>query len=176
MREQLAWPPQFPPVETWATVPPGESSSPIVGRLEQPTVFRFIGRAGPAGTSVAQTLLCAFDPAVLAPLWIGLRGSDQRLTVTLALEPRRSPHYWIGPTLTAGEPFDFQLLIHPGMGPGGIACRIGPEPTWSSLVGISAWGPERLGWPSRRSVGHAQAGPDDQRFQGTALSVAAVTG
>ena len=47
-------------------------------------------------------------------------GREQRLTVILGPEPRRSPHYWIGPPVAPDTGFDFQLLIHAGMGPGGI--------------------------------------------------------
>jgi hypothetical protein len=160
VRERLSWP--LPEPEQW-------QAAPITGNTEI-IAFRFTGRAAPAGTAAAQTLLSAFEPGVQARLWIGLRGLDQKLAVTIAPRPGRSPHYWFGPTLTPGETFDFQLMLHPGMGPGGILHRVtGGE--WSSLNGASAWGAERLTWQERSSVGHAQNGPDDQVFQGADLDV-----
>lgn len=54
--------------------------------------------------------------------------------------------------------FSVQLLIHTGMGPGGIFCRFGQETHWSSLAAASAWGAERLCWPARWSIGHDRNG------------------
>jgi hypothetical protein len=138
--------------------------------------FRFAGHAAAAGTSGVQTLLAAFDPGVLAPLWIGLRGGDQRLTVTIGPIPRRSPHYWVGPAVPAGQPFDIHLLLHTSMGAGGIMCRAGSDTAWSSLESASAWGVERLDWPSQWSVGHGQAGTDDAPFKGSDLVVSTSVG
>ena len=116
-----------------------------------------------------QTLLSAFRPGVQAPLWIGLRGPEQKLTVVIGPEARRSPHYWHGPSLAADASFDMRLLIHTGMGPGGIMYRHGQDERWSSLEAASAWGSERLDWPERWSVGHAQGGSGDRVFRGSAL-------
>jgi hypothetical protein len=157
---------------------PGVHEAPVEGRLEAGAMiaFRFTGHAAPCGTSGVQTLLAAFDLGVLAPLWIGLRGRDQRLTVTMGPIPRRSPHYWLGPNLRAREPFDIQLLLHTGMGPGGIMCRSGSDAAWSSLESASAWGVERRDWPSLWSVGHGQAGTDDAPFKGSDLVVSTSVG
>jgi hypothetical protein len=111
------------------------------------------------------------DRSGLQPsLWIGLRGVDQRLAVILGPEPRRSPNYWHGPAIAPDAPFDLTLLIHTGMGSGGILCRTGDEKPWSSLAAASPWGAERLVWPERWSVGHASRGPGDQPFRGSALT------
>jgi hypothetical protein len=104
-------------------------------------------------------------------LWIGLRGPDQRLTVIVGPEARRSPHYWTGPALAPQTPFDLRLLLHTGMGPGGIMVCSGDDERWSSLAAASAWGAERLAWPDRWSVGHALRGCGDQPFRGKALAV-----
>ena len=156
VREQLSWP--FPEPDQWHTV---SDDAPITGDI----AFRFTGRAAPAGTATAQTLLSAFTPGVQAPLWIGVRGPDQKLTVTIGPQPGRSPHYWLGPALTPGDPFDFQLMFHAGMGPGGIMHRTTHE-QWSSLSAASPWGAERLTWPERWNVGHAQ---NDRVFLGSGL-------
>ena len=102
---------------------------------DQIVAFRFTGQAAAPGTSTAQTFLSAFRPGIRAPLWIGLRGPEQRLTVILEPEPGRSPHYWHGPFLTAGASFDIQLLIHPGMGPGGLLYRLGDRRAVVVVVG-----------------------------------------
>ena len=157
-------------------MPAGDSAAPLTGRLAPGrfVAFRFAGKAAPAGTSVAQTLVSAYDPGSLAPLWIGLRGPRQILTVMLAREPGRSPLYWHGPALSGA--FDIRLLLHPDMGPGGILCRLDGETGWSSLAAASATGIERLDWPGRWSVGHGQRGPADRRFQGAGLTVSMAAG
>jgi hypothetical protein len=66
----------------------------------------------------------------------------------------------------AGAPFDLQVAIHTGMGPGGLLWRAGDADAWSSLEGASAWGAERLAWPAWWSIGHGQRGPGDQPFRG----------
>ncbi|MGK9231361.1 metallophosphoesterase [Inquilinus limosus] len=178
IRERLEWP--LPPIpdEAWRILPAGDSAAPLTGRLEAGgfVAFRFAGRAAPAGTSAAQTLVSAFDPGSLAPLWIGLRGPRQILTVILGREPGRSPFYWHGPALTPEGSFDIRLLLHPDIGPGGIMCRFDGETGWSSLAAASASGIERLDWPGRWSVGHGQRGPADRRFRGTGLKVSMAVG
>ncbi len=175
VRERLSWPPALPPEAAWRALPAGEGDAPVAGgpAAGRVVAFRFAGRAAPAGVAAAQTLLSAFRPGVLAPLWIGLRGPGQRLTVVIGPEAGRSPHHWLGPALAPGAPFDVRLLVHAGMGPGGVMCRLGPDGRWSSLAAASAWGAERLGWPERWSVGHAQGGPGDRAFMGPALQVSA---
>ncbi|MDB5403875.1 MAG: hypothetical protein JWQ55_5893, partial [Rhodopila sp.] len=50
-------------------------------------------------------MVSAFQPGIQPRLWIGLRGPEQRLTVILGPEPRRSPHYWIGPPVPPNTVF-----------------------------------------------------------------------
>jgi hypothetical protein len=170
LREHLFWPPVLPPQERWHAMQGGETAAPPSWDNGIP-VFHIHGRAAPRGTAPAQTLLSAFQPGIQAPLWVGLRGPDQRLTVIIGPEPGRSPHYWIGPAIQADAPFSFQLMIHPGMGPGGILFRVPPDQPWSSLQAASPWGAERLAWPERCSIGHGQHGPDDRPFRGTGLTI-----
>ncbi len=169
VRERLSWPLPVPPVEQWQAL--GETHVD----KDEVVAFRFAGHAAAAGTSTAQTFLSASRPGVRAPLWIGLSGPTQRLTVILEPEPGRSPHYWLGPAITAGAPFDIQLLVHPGMGPGGLLYRLAANAPWSSLSAASAWGAERLDWPDRWSVGHGQDGPGDRAFLGSNLAVSTTT-
>jgi hypothetical protein len=174
VRERLSWPFALPQDRQWHAMPMGENAALITGHpdLDHIVAFRFHGRTAP-GAGPAQTLLSAFNPGIQAPLWIGLRGPEQRLTVIIGPEPRRSPHYWIGPAVASDQPFDIQLAIHTGMGPGGILSRAVGATSWSSLSAASPWGAERLHWPERWSVSHAQGGPDDRPFRGPALAVSA---
>jgi len=174
VREQLSWPIALPPLDGWRILPAGGNEAPVTG---SPAVvaFRFTGRAAPSGTGVAQTLMSAFQPGIQAPLWIGLRGPQQRLTIILGPEPHRSPHYWIGSPVIPEADFDLQLMIHTGMGPGGVMVRIGTEPNWSSMAAASPWGAERLNWPPRWSIGHSQGGGDDRAFLGRDLKIQVAT-
>jgi hypothetical protein len=178
VRERLAWPLSIPAEQRWNFLPFGVGRAAVRGRLDvgRFVAFRFTGRAAPDGICVAQTLISAFEPGVQAPLWIGLRGRDQRLTLTLAPEPRRSPQYWIGPAFLPGEAFDFQLLIHAGMGPGGVLFRTAADARWSSLETASAWGAERLEFPACWSIGHGQGGAGDRMFEGASLAVSVTLG
>lgn len=168
VRESLTWPLEVPPVEQWRGLDEAR-----FGR-DRIAVFRFTGRAATAGTSTLQTFLSAFRPGLRAPFWVGLSGPAQRLMVILEPEPGRSPHYWVGPPVTADAPFDMQLLVHPGMGPGGLLHRLSGDDRWTSLRAASAWGAERLDWPGEWSVGHGQQGPGDRTFLGRGLAISAM--
>ena len=178
-REWLAWPLQLPPSNQWQNVDRGTLSAPFVP-VADPTnavadllVWRFRGENATSDDGTPQTLLSAWDAGTgLAPLWIGLIGCEQRLAVSLAPQPGRSPHLWTGPLLSPHEPFMLQLAIHTGMGPGGLLWRWDDESPWSSLTGISAWGAERLTWPTEWSIGQGQRGPTDRPFRGEELRIA----
>jgi hypothetical protein len=173
VRERLDWPVRPPPADAWMPLAPGGQAAPVAGPAgaERIVAFRFTGLAAPAGTAAPQTLLAAHDGRALAPLWIGLRGADQRLTVVLGPEPGRSPHYWLGPALAPGRPLALDLLIHTGMGPGGVLRREA-DGRWTGLAAASPWGAERLAWPPRWALGHGAGGADDQPFRGTGLAAA----
>lgn len=164
VRERLSWPLPVPPPEQWPALADANFGEDKI------VAFRFTGQAAVPGTSTAQTFLSAYRPGTRAPLWIGLSGPEQRLTVILEPEAGRSPHYWLGPVLEAGASFDVQLLIHPGMGPGGLLYRLAADAPWSSLSAASPWGAERMDWPGRWSVGHGQNGPEDRAFLGRNLA------
>ncbi|HET9016723.1 MAG TPA: metallophosphoesterase [Thermomicrobiaceae bacterium] len=177
VREWLSWPPALPPSAAWDLLPVRDHPAPVVPRGERGRTttlvgWRFRGVAAPTGSGEAQSLVSAWNPGpALAPLWVGLLGPEQRLGVLIAPEPGRSPHLWYGPTLAPGAPFDLQLALHGGMGPGGVLWRRDDGAPWSSLTAASPWGAERLAWPSRESVGHAQRGPRDRPFRGRDLAV-----
>jgi hypothetical protein len=177
IREELSWPVILPSITQWLALPAGEHEAPIVGGRDTDRIvaLRFAGQAS-VGVSAMQTLLTAFDPGVQPQLWIGLRGTEQRLAVIVGAEPRRSPHFWNGPAITPGKEFGFQLLIHTGMGPGGIMLRLDDDDRWSSLAAASPWGAERLTWPERWSVGHGHGGPHDRPFLGLDLEASVTIG
>ncbi|MBX3012606.1 MAG: metallophosphoesterase [Caldilineaceae bacterium] len=176
-REWLRWPVAVPPSNQWQALPLGEQpagfTTPVLTTAEADLLlWRFRGQTAANDDGTPQTLFTAYDVgAALAPLWIGLIGREQQLGVLLAPQPGRSPHLWTGPVLGAHEPFMLQCAIHTGMGPGGLLWRWDDESPWSSLTGISAWGAERLPWPSQWRIGQGQRGPTDRPFRGDELRV-----
>jgi hypothetical protein len=176
VRERLRWPVRLPPVSTWLSLPPGRSPALFSGGpfSDCLVAFRFVGIAPRPETGAEATFICTFDPGSVAPVWIGLRGPEQVLTVILAPEAGRSPHYWWGPGLTPGVPFELHLLLHTGMGPGGVMLRTHEDASWTSLSAASAWGADRIVWPDRWSVGHGPRGEADRPFAGDNFQVAAV--
>jgi hypothetical protein len=178
IREWLAWPLVLPPAAGWIPLASGDNDAPVLNDPAPSTpaacvfAWQFSGVCAAAGDGRAQTLLSGWSPGpALAPLWIGLRGPEQRLSVLLSPSPGRSPHLWQGPPLPPGESFSLQVAVHTGMGPGGFLCRWDETMAWSSLVAASPWGAERLRWPAIWSVGHDQRGPADRPFRGDDLQV-----
>jgi hypothetical protein len=166
-RERLAWPPPWPGTG-WRRLPPGLHPAPLLGRLGAGEVLalRLEGQGTP-NLAAPQTLLAAFTPGQLAPFWLGLAGPEQHLMAVIGPQPGRSPHVWHGPPVRG--PFALDLLLHAGMGPGGLLLR--QDGAWTSLANASPWGLERLDWPDTWSVGHAQHGPADRPFRGANLYV-----
>lgn len=153
-REGLSWPVHLP--GGWNALPMGESPAPFRGPQAPhpaPRLVAFDMRGTTASAAGAQTLLSAQAPGRLPALWIGLRGPEQRLCVILAAAPGRSPSYWFGPALGAQKPFAFQLLLHGGMGPGGLLWRADAAAPWNSLASAAATGLERVDWPESWCVG-----------------------
>lgn len=157
-REGLSWPLRLPPSEDWQPLPQGGQEAPFRGAGAAHPSPRLValglrGRTAPGNTGTAQILLSAEAEGRLPAVWIGLRGPEQRLCVIIAAAPGRSPSYWFGPALGTGEEFAVELLLHGGMGPGGVLWRAGPDAPWNSLRSAASWGPERIDWPARWQVG-----------------------
>ncbi len=173
VRERLTWPPELPSSTTWQALGAGEQAArvPDLGAAGL-TGWRISGRAGKAAAGASETLFSAYSPGPdLAPLWLGLTGANRRLTLSLAPTAGRSPHYWFGPDIAAGEAFDFQFALDPEMGPGGLLWRPDEGGSWSSLTGVSAWGPEQLPTAEYWSVGQGKGGIDDCPFIGDGLKL-----
>ncbi|MBK5656589.1 MULTISPECIES: metallophosphoesterase [unclassified Bradyrhizobium] len=174
VREQLAWP--LPSLDQAARspLPRGPGPALLSGTPAPATVIalKLSGRTA-ADIAAPQTLLCTPAPGMIAPLWLGLRGPNQTLTLILGREHGRSPHYWIGPDLGADSDFALDIAFYPDMGPGGVLWRRSGDTRWTSCTAISATGLERLSWPAVWSVGCGENGQDDRRYAGARLDVAA---
>lgn len=170
VRERLTWPLPEPAADAWQEIAAGEPQ-PAPRFDESPVWLDVSGVAAPSPAG-SQTILCAWnEDAWLPPLWIGLIGPEQRLSVLLAPQVGRSPHLWTGPAVPPGAPFHLQLLLHPGMGPGGLLWRADASAPWTSLTCASAWGLARLPAAANLSVGCGKGGPEDRAWQGPDLRV-----
>jgi len=173
MRERLNWPIPLPAAEKWHDLDAGEmiADNKLWDDERQGLFLRIRGRSAEMERVNLQTLFCACHVGLMPSLWIGFKGPEQRLTVIIGPEPRRSPHYWLGPTFPAGEAFDFIILLHRDMGAGGILFQEPEQGSWTSLTAASPWGFDRLKMPSRWLAGHGSNGPEDQPFAGTDLTI-----
>lgn len=174
MREWLSWPWQLPLATEWAPFTPSAARSLPANCLQQSetatlVVWEISARLKPDANAQPQTLLCAEAAGGALPwLWLGISGVDQRLTALLSPQADRSPHRWIGPALRSDRAFSIQFALHSGLGPGGLLWRWSDASAWSSLLGASAWGAERLPWSSNWRIGEA-AGQQARRGQDLSL-------
>lgn len=159
VREWLHWPWTLTPSQSWKPFCPDAAPSlPVdcLGRLDQAqlVLWRISGEL-PATTDGAPGMILRAEAGddALPWFWLGADGVDHRLTALLSPRANRSPHRWTGPPLPQGEPFSIQFALHSGMGPGGLLWRWSDEDAWSSLIGASAWGAERIPWSHHWRVG-----------------------
>lgn len=168
VRERLTWPPAIPPASTWPSTlsgPTRTSTPPLI----EAWCFEGVLPLSPGGS---QTLMSGrTSERGLPPIWVGLIGPEQRLSVLLSPQLGRSPGLWHGPTFTPGVPFSFQFAVHRGMGPGGMLWRWGDDGSWTSMTGTAPWGAERLPEIDQWSIGCSKGDPGDRPFQGTDLRV-----
>ncbi|MEM9777307.1 MAG: metallophosphoesterase [Chloroflexota bacterium] len=176
VRERLKWPLQLPPSAHWQEFT-GEifneaSKSADPQLCDQFTVFEISGVCSSGNSGTPQTLMCANSQgSTLSSIWVGLRGKENKLCVLIIPEKGRSPRFWIGPSLNADKPFSIHLGFHTRMGPGGLLWRWDDAHAWSSLLGTTAWGVEKVEWPSQWLIGQDQYGEQGRRFRGSNLSI-----
>lgn len=178
MREWLQWPIELAAASSWQAIPdgmaatlpkpPGWESRPDT---QHALAFDFHGMLG-AGSSESQTLLSAWDdnegPHIL---WVGLSDSDQKLELRMVPKAGDGDRVWRGPSFGTGGPLSLQLLIHTGMGPGGIMYRTREDAPWTSMEASTSRGADAMMWPGRWAVGNAMSGPNHLPFRGQNLEV-----
>lgn len=173
-REQFQWPPMHTDFSgEWQPIEDGKSDALFTGSISRGHVveFRLTGQTAPKLWAPEQTLFTAYSPEVIAPIWLGLRGLKQTLTLVVGRQPGRSPSYWFGPDLPADSDFDLHVALYPEMGPGGILYRKHGETAWTSFKAATATGIENVRWPSSWNLGHGQHGSGDRPFKGHGLTV-----
>lgn len=176
IREWLKWPLWLPPSAEWQLF---TGKAPIKNRLSDHTrlsahftIFEISGNCSPDQNGTPQTFLSAdHNGAALSSIWIGLRGKQNQLCMLIIPEPGRSPRFWLGPQLKAGERFNIQVGLHSGMGPGGLLWRWDDDSPWSSLKGTTAWGIEEIEWPTQWHIGKDQYGENNRPFCGSDLKI-----
>jgi hypothetical protein len=180
-REWLRWPLSVPPAHRWHSIP-GDQAKAVLAKA---TVFqgsdkatqsfaawRFRGmRKQPSGEAT-ETLLCGWDNGETAPtIWVGFEDGSRRLTVRLLPQSGSGTQVWRSARIDDKAPFNFQLALHGGMGPGGILFRFRDEDPWSSLTTSSSRGAENLRWPSGWHIGYGVNGANDDPFLGSGLQL-----
>jgi hypothetical protein len=183
--EWLAWPLSIPASDHWRTGAGAEAQDVLrtasddskVGRRDRLSLWRLSGVLQEAdGGLPAQTLLCGWDDSETAPtIWVSFDGCPPRLTVRLLPQSGGYGQTWTGPAFEAGAPFDFQLALHGGMGPGGVLWRKADNSAWSSLTPSCSKGVEDLSWPPLWTLGYGRSGPSDQPFLGKNLKLSWLT-
>jgi len=188
-REWLSWPLSLPPSESWKRFSPDfapySDSIPLripkddgSGTPEDSSasgrtsliIWRFTGEAAEAEDD--QTLLSGSSFMDGPPsVWVGLQGGSRRVTVKLQPVPGAGAEVWTGPAVRAMQPFDFQVAIHAGMGPGGVLHRDADASEWSTMWSSSARGAELLTLPPRWTVGHGRSGAAEMPFIGANLRI-----
>jgi hypothetical protein len=178
-REWLSWPISLPSPEGWRELPAigtiqtssDKSRQPPVPGKSRLTVWRFTGE-GVLGGADDQTMVCGSSDMDGPPtVWVGTEAGSLRVAVRLQPEPGAGVETWTGAFIDPSLPFDFQVAIHAGMGPGGVLFRSAADSEWSTMGSSSARGAELLMWPDRWLVGHGRSGALDLPFVGANLRV-----
>ena len=159
MREWLCWDWRLPASETWARFERTSADDLSRDCLRNPERAQLIvweiklRTPDDADHSPRMLLRAEAEGGTLPGFWLGIAGVDRRLAVLLSPQANRSPHRWLGPALPAGRELSIQVALHSGMGPGGLLWRWNDDAPWSSMLGASAWGPERLAWSGDWLIG-----------------------
>ena len=173
-RERLNWPFTLPDSPGWAAVTTDNVGDLAKQQITESIVaWRCAGRLTDYNVgSPAQTMLCAYGNLEAATtIWIGVDGFPPRLTVQLIPEAGYGVQNWRGPAIKKDQPFDFQIALHAGMGPGGVLYRTRDSAPWTSLSSTSSKGAEDLSWPKHWRFGTGESGATDRPFRNPELKI-----
>ena len=173
VRERLRWPLDLPPVDHWQPVDNRNAHTLLkpIDFTSEIVAFRIRGILANLAGNSDQTLICGVDSGEgVEPIWIGVDDSG-RLLVRVVPLSGDGWQVWKGPRLVVGQPFDFHVALHPGMGPGGVLFRSDESTVWSTLKGTSSKGCENLKRPQRWVIGHGQSGMADRPYRGESISI-----
>ena len=174
VREWLCWPEPALALDQWNALADGDRipNSAVSADVDSDVWllrFRFTGHA-PSGTA-EKTMISGFQwwegPEAIR---VAFEGSENRLVVQLVPQAGEGPQRWIGPAFPAGSPLNLEVIVHSGMGPGGVLARIDDGPL-STLDSLSAHGAAHLAWPEAWHVGRGPSGDDDRPFNSNDLAV-----
>ncbi|OLP43706.1 metallophosphoesterase family protein [Rhizobium oryziradicis] len=173
VRESLKWPPKPKGFTPWAADLAGIYEAPFSGNLHREAFveFRLTGKTAQQIHPVEQTIFSAVEPGRIAPVWLGLRGPRQTMTLIVGQTPGRSPAYWLGPDFPKDQDFDMHIAFCPAMGPGGMLFRNHDDRGWTSMKSATSRGVETLLWPQNWSIGQGEDGPSDRPFKGDTLKI-----
>lgn len=167
-RERFTWPPRVPGNKAPLTY--GHNACVWSDAARGPTTVSLNLAGKVNATSPRQTILAALEDNDSCPLWIGLVGQKMQLVVVMQPQRGRSPHQWLGPCFADGDDFDIEVMLNADMGPGGILWRQAGTEKWTGLIGVSAWGADRLVWPQSLFVGSHGLNDHDTTFAGRSLT------
>ena len=159
VREWLSWPWSTPSSHCWKRFSSAAARSlpaDCLGQLDkvQLICWQISGELDTMPDGAPQMFLRAdANDDALPWLWLGASGVDNRLTALLSPWANRSPHRWTGPPLPQGRTFSIQFALHSGMGPGSLLWRWSDAEVWSSLIGASTWGAEKIPWSHNWRIG-----------------------
>ena len=176
-KEWLKWPVNLPPSKDWKNIIKNNDNLDLLNwgnsNYHCISVWNLSGQIYGDRYGYPQTLISGIDSIVDIPsIWIGLTGLEQKLTIYLSPEPRKSPHHWYGPEFCNNKSFNFQIMVHNGMRAGRLLFRYNDNDYWSSMKSASAWGAERLKWPKYWTFGKNHEGIEDKMdFKGKKLEI-----
>ncbi|MCP4176844.1 MAG: hypothetical protein GY756_03680 [bacterium] len=176
IKHWLKWPINLPLSENWIPLEKEKNLSPKIEisnqeELSENILVWKISGENSSKYSV-QTLLSGWNAGkFLSTFWIGIVGKENRLCILLRPEQDRSPTYWRGPLFEHNKSFEIQIMMHTGMGAGGILWRENDRDKWTSLESASPWGTDRISWPENWSVGFDGSNSSEAPFLGRELNV-----
>jgi hypothetical protein len=153
VREWLSWPLKLPDLSGWTKIDAKATNLPKPDEIKSASTStaQLIGFHLQGDdlrkTDELQTLLCG---------WKTFDGNGHfRIAVDngkLLVSIGNLANQWYGPPVETGS-FNFQLVIHTGMGPGGVLFRASPTASWQSFTTETVTGMEHMNFPERWVLG-----------------------